>query len=197
MTGRARTGSSRSVAARARSGGWLASFLVALLACWSLASAADTPSQYQVKAAFLYNFARFVDWSAQSQAQKAVTLCIIGDDPFGSDIGIITGKPVGQATLQVRRVTVEGAGACQMLFITSSEERDLDRVLASVKGRPVLTVGDTPGFAERGAVINFYLEQGKVRFEINIDAERRSGLAVSSYLLRLARITHDRSGAHG
>ena len=162
--------------------------------CLADVSLAQT-SEYEVKAAFLYNFARFVDWPGR--AQGVVTLCLLTGDPFGGDIDIITGKPVGGARLLVRRIEVDQTAGCQMVFIPASQAGRFAHLLDGLKGRPVLTVGDAPGFAERGAVINFYLEQNKVRFEINIDAARRTGLPISSQLLRLARITHDRTGSNG
>ncbi len=168
-----------------------------VVAVSAVSLAAPPPGEYEVKAAFLYNFARFVEWPAQAQTSGAVTLCILGADPFGADADMIAGKPVGQARLRVKRVSDDQAAACQILFVASSERARLDRVLDEVKGRPVLTVGDSPGFAERGAVLNFYLEQNKVRFEVNIDAARRTGLVISSRLLRLARVTHDRTGSNG
>jgi hypothetical protein len=165
---------------------------------WAILCLAAEPAiaqmrEYEVKAAFLYNFARFVDWPAGG----GVTLCLLGGDPFGGDIDIVAGKPVGTSRLQVRRIEGEQTDGCQIVFVPASQAGRLARVLDGLKGRPVLTVGDAAGFAERGAVINFYLEQNKVRFEINIDAARRTGLPISSQLLRLARITHDRTGSNG
>jgi len=167
-----------------------------LAACVALGGA-DGVGEYQVKAAFLYNFARFVDWPPGAARDGEINLCILGYDPFGEDTDMIAGKSVGQAKLQVRRVTRQTSAGCQMLFISGSEASELDAVLAGARGRPVLTVADTPGFAERGVVVNFYLEQGKVRFEINIDAAGRTGLNISSQLLRLARLVHDQGEAHG
>jgi hypothetical protein len=176
----------------------LAGLIAAVCACLPAPSAANPAGEYEVKAAFLYNFARFVEWPAQGHSQPNVlTLCILGGNPFGSDIDALAGKSVGQATLQVRRIGIEQASACQIVFISSSEGPRLESELAQMRGRPVLTIADSPGFSERGAVINFYLDQGKVRFEINIDAAQRSGLTISSQLLRLARITHDRTASGG
>ena len=162
--------------------------------CLAAAPAIAEMREYEVKAAFLYNFARFVDWPGGA---AGITLCLLNGDPFGGDIDIIAGKPVGVSRLQVRRIDAEQAGGCQIVFIPASQAGRLGRVLEQVRSRPVLTVGDAAGLAERGAVINFYLEQNKVRFEINIDAARRTGLPISSQLLRLARITHDRTDSHG
>jgi len=176
--------------------------LTIALACLFVLSTASafaaSAGEYQVKAAFLYNFARFVDWPNRSGATASVTICILGDDPFGGDINVIVGKPVGDRKLQVRRLaSASGAADCQILFVSGSESPDLGRALGAIKGRPVLTVADTPGFAERGVVINLYVDQGKVRFEINVDAAKRAQLDISSQLLKLARITKDKGGANG
>ena len=189
----------RKVPATRRSGRVGCTVLGALLLTWApLAWAASAAGEYQVKAAFLYNFAKFVNWPGADGGQSAFVLCILGDDPFGAGINAIAGKQVGGRTLQVRRLgSADGAAACQVLFIASSESGGLSRVLGAIRGRPVLTVGDTPGFAERGVVINLYVEQSKVRFEINVDAAKRAGLNISSQLLKLARITKDGGAADG
>jgi hypothetical protein len=178
-------------------GATVAALAVALLACTQSAVAAEAAREYELKAAFLYNLARFVEWPARGVTTPGVlTLCVLGDSPFGGDLDPIVGKAVGRATLRVRATAIDSAAGCQILFVSSSETPRLEQDLARLRGRPILTVGDTAGFAERGAVVNFYFDQARVRFEINIDAAQRSGLTVSSQLLRLARIVHDRGGAH-
>lgn len=171
--------------------------LTGLLGLLPQAGVTAPAGEYQVKAAFLYNFARFVEWPAQAHRPGELTLCIVGADPFGADINQVMGKVVGNDRWSVRRVTSDMVTGCQLVFIGGAESSTLNKVLAGVRGRPVLTVTDSNGFAERGAVLNFYTEQNKIRFEINIDAARRSGLTISSQLLRLARITHDKSDANG
>lgn len=157
---------------------------------------AQAQSEYQVKAAIIYNIARFVDWPPPGRS--TVTLCILGVDPFGSGIDVLAGRPVGAAALQVRRIArPDEARGCQLVFVGGSEAPRLKSVLNALPQGQVLTLADTPGFAESGVAVNLYLEEGRVRFEVNIDAAQRSGLAISSQLLKLARITHDRSRANG
>ena len=147
------------------------------------------PTEYQVKAAFLYNFAKFVEWPSDS---GDLQVCIIGDDPFGRNIEFVEGKTAGGKTLSVRRIrSVRDITNCRMLFISSSESRLLDDIVAAAQKSDILTVGDTAGYAQQGVVINLFMEQSKVRFEINKDAADRSGLNISSKLLGLARIVHD------
>lgn len=161
-----------------------------------IAQPARAQSEYQVKAAIIYNIARFVDWPPPGRPN--VSLCILGGDPFGSGIDVLAGRPVGQATLQIRRIArPDEARGCQLVFIGGSEASRLRTTLAALPQGQVLTVADTPGFAETGVAVNLYLEEGRVRFEVNIDAAQRSGLTISSQLLKLARITHDRSRTNG
>jgi hypothetical protein len=162
----------------------------AFVAIWPVGGSAAGLEEYQVKAAFLYNFARMVDWPAHL---ATVNLCILGQGAFGQDLNLLAGRSVGEAKLQIRHVGPDSASGCQLLFIPASEDGQMARALDAVRSRPVLTVAETGGAAERGAVLNFYLEQNKVRFEVNLDAARRTGLPISSQLLKLARLTHDRS----
>jgi hypothetical protein len=160
------------------------------------APACAQPTEQQVKAAMIYNIARFIDWPASPGSPARVTLCILGRDPFGADIDGLVGQPIGAAPLQVRRIAAAGAmNGCQMVYISPSEADDLEGALAVLSGAHVFTVADTDGFAERGVAANLYLDERHVRFEINIDAARRTGLGVSSHLLRLARLTHDKAAA--
>ena len=170
---------------------------VGLLALLPATSTAAPVSEYQIKAAFLYNFARFVDWPAQAHRPGNLTLCIVGANPFGSDINVVVGKPVGSDRLSVRQANADNVADCQIVYIAGSNTATLDKVLASIRGRPIITVGDSKGFAEGGAVFNFYSENNKIRFEVNIDAARRTGLPISSQLLRLGRITHDKGSNSG
>lgn len=168
--------------------------LAALASALLFAGPAAAQTEYQVKGAMLYNIARFVDWPRARRGQTAVQLCVLGTDPFGRDLDAFDGRPIGQGVLKIRRVArTEDAGLCNMLFVPSAEAARLPGVLGALRGRPVLTISESPGGAEKGAVLNLILEQNHVRFEINIDAAQRSGLTISSQLLKLARITHDRT----
>jgi YfiR/HmsC-like len=151
-------------------------------------------SEYDVKAAFLFNFTKFVEWpgSAFSDDRGALQLCVFGGNPFGKSLEAVAGEEVGGHRLGVRRVEDTGKLAgCHVLFIDPAESSDrTSQVLSSVRGEPVLTVGDNRGFLDRGGIINFVLEGTKVRFEINQEAAERAGLKISSKLLRLAfRVT--------
>lgn len=152
-------------------------------------------SEYDVKAAFLYNFTKFVDWPQQpGSRQEPMCICIVGADPFGSSVDrIVEGKSVNGRPLVVRRLNrFEDAKACAIAFISTSEKARVRSILDTLKGSTVLTVGDTPQFAELGGVINFVLEDNLIHFEINVDAARVQGLTISSRLLGLARIVRSK-----
>ena len=152
-------------------------------------------TEYEVKAAFINNFARFVEWpdSAFSDAAGPVVIGILGDDPFGQTFDIIVsgkhaqGRPI-RVTRYAGRADID---TCHILFISASEEHNLDAILQDVGRRPVLTVGDTERYARRGCIANLFLEGERVRFRVNVDAVERSGLMISARLLRLAHIVHD------
>ncbi len=147
--------------------------------------------EYEVKAAFLYNFLKFVEWPDDNDARtvRVINICIFGDDPFGNAFDFIQNETIGNRKLAVKHVgTYRHIDDCQVLFISSSEKEDIKHLLRTVKGSNILTVGDTEGFAQKGVMINFYIEQNKVRFEINLHSLRSSGLNVSSKVMHLARI---------
>jgi hypothetical protein len=152
-------------------------------------------SEYQIKIAYLFNFAKFVDWpeDAFANSDSPFVLGILGDDPFGSAIDAVKGKTVnGRKLLTNYYKDVRDISACQILFISSSESENLLPILRFLRHSKILVVGDTEGFAEQGGVVNFITQNNKVSFEINIDAANRAGLKISSKLLSLAKIVHDR-----
>jgi hypothetical protein len=162
-----------------------------LLAPLFPARAEERPvAEYEVKAAFVYNFAKFIDWPAESFASETApfTICILGDNPFGKGFDPIRSKTVKNRPVAVREIDdAASAGGCQVLFISASAEDRLDDILFSLKSRPTLLIGDTERFAKRGGMIGFMTEQNKVVFEINDTRAKRAGLRLSSQLLRLAR----------
>jgi hypothetical protein len=152
--------------------------------------------EYQVKAVFLFNFTQFVDWppAAFPEDTAALVIGVLGDDPFGPYLDeIVRGEQVNNRRLTVRRYRrPEDISACQVLFISRSEDRNLGKVLTAVKGSDVLTVSDADEFALRGGMIQLATEKGKIRLKINVDAARASSLTISSKLLRSAEIVASR-----
>lgn len=165
---------------------------LAVLACAAFASdLPDASDEYRVKALFLYNFVKFVEWPNPLPGD-GISIGILGDDPFGDMLTqTIAGKTVNGRTFMVRHVKREQARQCQIVFVAASERKHLRAVLEVVAGAPVLTVGDMHGFAQAGGMIDFEIIDSKVRFEVNIEAAERARLKLSSKLLSLAKIVRE------
>ena len=170
-------------------------WMAPLAGLFSREASADQPQgEYQVKAAFLFNFARFVEWppNASAGATAPVDFCVLGDDPFGDALDrAVAGKTLNERTMAVRRgKKVQELNGCDVLFISSSEKSRLAGILGALRTVPVLTVGECDDFAAQGGEVQFTLEDNHVRFIINVDATDRAGLKVSSKLLGLAHVIH-------
>lgn len=157
--------------------------------------------EYEVKAEFLSLFAQFVKWPPEAfhDTNAPLVIGVLGNDPFGEalDKAVKKEDAVGGRKLVVQRSRdVRELKACHVLFVSTSEKGRLDQILSVVTGSGggVLTVGETDGFARRGGIINLFLQDNKVRFEINTDAANRSGLKISSQLLSLAKIVGSAKG---
>ena len=161
----------------------------------SAAAQVTGPVEYEVKAAFIHNIARFVEWRAGFQPEKVLRLCVMGEDPFGPAIDVLKGKPINDMSWEIAQLRpgAEVLG-CNVLFIAASERANLGRILAGAADFGILTVGDSEDYAARGVMVNFFLERNKVRFEINDAAVHREGLNISSQLLKLARIVKEDGG---
>ena len=148
--------------------------------------------EYQVKAAFLYNFGKFVEWPSQAfeTPRDPITICVLGHNPFGNALDeVIRGKSIEGRGIVVRLVTGgEQANSCQILFVNAADNKRYRLLCANLKPVGILTVGEAPGFAMGGGVINFKLDGDRVRFEINVDAAEHAQLHISSKLLSLAQI---------
>jgi len=175
------------VANRARLWLWLA-LVLTVTGVWTARPGAQRPREYQVKAAYLFGFGRFVEWPAPASARPAFVICVIGDDPFGRLLDETTaGGVVKERPVEVRRIArAEDGGDCHTLFVSASEDVRLARILQVLAGRPVLTVGETPQFAQRGGMIGFSLDGSRVRFTVNLAAAQQAGLTMQSELLRVA-----------
>jgi hypothetical protein len=163
-----------------------------ILGTFMAAGAQPQLDEYQVKAAFLYNFAKFVEWPPQAfeVAGNPIIVCIIGETPIYTLLeSAVIDKTAGNRSLAVRKVSDgQQATGCHILFIGRADRKRIPAVLAAITPWGILTVGETPEFVAEGGVVNFKLEDGRVRFEINVDAARREKLRISSKLLNLAEI---------
>ena len=155
------------------------------------AALAQISGEYQLKAAFLYNLPKFVEWPAQSfQPGDPLVICVLGKNPFGSALKeAVQGKVVRDRPLAVKAIDDAGqACGCQVLFVSSSERKHFPSILAATAALDILTVGDSDSFIGGGGAVNLRLEDGKVRIEINPDAAEPHHLKISSKLLSLAEI---------
>jgi len=173
----------------------LSQFAAVVLA-WSLIGVSSLPAQqrkataYEVKAAYLYNFGKFVEWPAAANAasQDPFLICVLGKDPFGASLdATIAGEVIdGRSVLAKRISKPQEALNCRVLFISSSEDEQLKEILATLEKASVLTVSDMPQFTRRGGMIQFVEDANRVRFEVNLTVAERAGLTLSSQLLKVA-----------
>jgi hypothetical protein len=154
---------------------------VALVGGRPVSAQSNALSEYEVKAAFLYHFAQFVEWPPETfkEASDPLVYCTIGEDPFhGSLEAALNGKTIGARSLHVRHLKqLSELQGCHLVFV----------VLALLKGSPVLIVGESEHFVQEGGTIGFFLEENKIRFEINLEAAEKAQLKISSRLLALAK----------
>lgn len=147
-------------------------------------------TEYDLKAVFLYNFAQFVEWPPEAFPDEKMPLVIgvLGIDPFGPRLDeIVREERVHNRKLVVQRyLKVEEVKIVHILFISQSERRKLDQILAQLRGRKILTVSDIEGFTQRGGIIGFFMENNKIRLRINLGAAKLANLTLSSKLLRVA-----------
>lgn len=172
----------------------IAVVLVALLPGPQEAAAENPkPTEHEVKAAYLYNFAKFVEWPSRPSQSAGTTLdiCVVEDEPITAALAVIAGKIVGQREIRIKpNPPGQSLPSCDLLFIGAMKKDELQQILGAlaVSDKAVLTVGDTEGFARQGVMINFYAEKNRILFEINPPAADRAHLKISSALLRIARL---------
>ena len=146
------------------------------------------PEEYQVKAVYLFNFGRFIEWPESAAKDESFTICVLGLDPFGSALdATLAGEAIGSRKLVARRImSTREVTNCRILFISSSEVSHIKEILSSLEKSNILTVSDMPGFTSNGGMIQFVLKENKVRFEVNLTAAEKAGLTFSSQLLKVA-----------
>jgi hypothetical protein len=161
-----------------------------LLFAASIVFGQQKPSEYQVKAAYLYNFGRFVEWPPKVAAASTgpFTICVLGEDPFGQALeATVAGETRGNQKVAARRISSPQESVdCQILFISSSEAKRLSKIIEALGNSAVLTVSDISQFSQHGGMIQLVLEGNRIRFEVNLTATQRAGLTLSSELLKVA-----------
>lgn len=163
----------------------------ALLTFCALGAEEPQPSEYQLKAVFLYNFAKFVEWPSESfpTTNAPFTIGVLGQNPFGDTLdGTVRHKSLNGHPLVIQYFrSILEATNCQILFISNSERKRLPEILKAVSAGNVLTVSETDRFLQAGGMIRFFMDENKVRFDINDEAARNARLRISSKLLSVAR----------
>ncbi len=168
--------------------------LVTVLVMAFAGPAAAEPDEYSLKAAYLYNFVKYMDWPEQafSDADSSYRICVVGHDPFGGRLEIaVAGKQIKGRGVEIRRepaLSTEQLRTCHIAFLDSSEARLVPRLLAEVQGTHVATVGELQGFAEQGGIANFAKTDTGFVVELNVEAGRRAGLRIGARLQQIARI---------
>ena len=188
---------------RAALSGGVSLFARACLIRWLWVSPASAlfavaPTEYQLKAVFLLNFARYVQWPAETLPEgEPIDICVLGRNPFGSYLAELESRQAQGRAVRTRPIgSVDDAGSCEVIFIAASEERRMTLVLRDLAAMSTsaLTVSDIDGFVDAGGGIGLVTEDDRVRFDINRDTLRRVHLDVSAQLLKLARRLIERGG---
>lgn len=174
--------------------------VILLLLCsgFTVAGQPATEHEYRLKAAFLYNFAKYVTWSDSVKNGDKFIIGILGENPFGTELDIIQGKTINNSVIEIRQYeSIEKISECSILFISASERKNLSAITHTLKKYRILTVSDTNGYASMGVMINLYEDENRLRFEINNRAAESAGLKISSHLLRLGKIIEpENKGLH-
>ena len=152
------------------------------------------PREHVVKSGMILKFTEFIRWPKQKRLHintNDFVICSIGDDPFGNLFFLARKEGLIEKNLVVKkRVSYDEMNSCHIVFVSKSEEDNLDEILMTTQDKPILLMGDTDGFAKRGVGVNFIILNNRIRFEINRDAVERSGIKISSELLNLAIIVN-------
>jgi hypothetical protein len=168
--------------------------LFCLIACWATTALAQTGTQreYELKAGVLYHIIEYVQWPAQSSPSNQpppIQIGLLGQIPFANALEVLDGKTLQGRKIVVKQLTSgQQATDCQVVFISASEKARMNDIIAEVKNRPVLTVGEVEGFAEQGGIVNLLAGQNRITMEINRATAGESRLGISSQLLKLAKV---------
>lgn len=155
----------------------------------------SSTEEYKLKLAFLYNFAKFVEWSPEvfPSPKAPLNICIVGRDPFDSELEQQVGERAinGHPCMTRRLRSSDDLSACQIIFVPAASDSSLPAVLRQAGASGAIIVGETAGFASRGGMVNFVLEGTRLRFEVNLEASQRNPSRISSRVLTLAKIVKD------
>jgi hypothetical protein len=150
--------------------------------------------QYEIKAGFIYNIAKFVVWpDSPGDLKQSLNLYVLGSDPFGKNLEDINGRNAAGRRLEVGHASsVKELKDCHILFISRSEKERIPQIMEALKDSSILTVGDTKGYAAQGVMVNFYLDEGRIRIELNVEKTKKAKLVIGHQLLKLAKTVQTR-----
>lgn len=155
---------------------------------WDVSASTQTTPEYLVKAAFLYNAPKFVDWPQAQAGSPVFIIGVLGDDPFGTYLDELSNRTIRGKRITIRRFSsVERATDCHVVFIAASEQRRLAALLARLRDLPVLTISDIDGFAAAGGMLELTMDKNRLTFSVNHRQAKRQGFRISSQMLKLAR----------
>ena len=166
---------------------WMVALALLVSSCAS--GQGSKPTEYQVKAVYIYNFSRFVEWPAKpGQLADGFSICVLGQDPFGQSLNsALANVTIAGKKVAIKRVSSpQEAENCRVLFISGSEDKRLKQILEALDGASILTVSDMPEFTARGGMMQFVWDGDRVRFEVNLTTAEHAGLSLSSELLKVA-----------
>jgi hypothetical protein len=154
--------------------------------------ASNQSSEYKIKAGYLYNFTKFIDWpdDSESSPEQTFTICLLGNDPFGDVLTPINNKKAKGQQIELVRFTrmSQEVSNCKILFISRSEQKHIKNILHELSGLSILAVGDMDNFAEAGGIVGFVIRDGRVRLTINHMAAQQANLNISAKLLEIAHV---------
>lgn len=183
-----------------RFGVWIAALLLTCAFATILCAQPAAP-EYEVKAAYLLDFGKFVTWppAAVAAHRNTFTICVLGGDPFGSILdATVRGEKINNQPVAVRRIRSPHQGVeCNVLFVNENEEQLSARTISTLNKSGTLTVSDSPGFLDRGGMIQFVRSSDRVRFEVNLKAAQEGGLTLSSELLKVAKAVRGKPAGGG
>ena len=149
---------------------------------------ADHPNESAIKAGFVFNFIKFTQWpGARDDDRSPLRVCAVDANPLGGQLTLLQGRPVGLRTIDVRTQVAPGDWkACQVLYISEPDPVKVDAAIRSLGNAPILTVADVPNFVQLNGVIGLRLDDGRMRFDVNLGAAQRVGLQLNSQMVQLA-----------
>jgi hypothetical protein len=172
---------------------WPSLLAVGVMLCfWPAAALAQSAPESTLKAAFLYNFAKFAEWPADAAPADSLVICVLTDAATAGALDeTAKGRTIDGRKVVVSRVTPEELRTCHVLYLTGIDATRAQQIVDDLKNAPILTVGDHEQFAQGGGIAGLFVEQGRMRFAINVEAAQRCRVRISSRLLSLAKIVKD------